>query len=208
MRTLLPTDGSGSIVSYDHHKYLYIRKEYLYMKKRIMSLTLTALMVLSLLSTPALAAEVSTSADNELAITAQMGVQPLADTVPSEYRNLSSESYTAKLIDLAATKASLTKYYFSTGTGEINMDFSLERSGTTTQTKRVLKVYLYEKTSTGSWTKTSKEATVTFYGTSVSTSKSFTGLDANKFYYLSFKNESASSTGSRCDISGSIVVSE
>lgn len=175
------------------------------MKKRIVSLTLTALMVLSLLSTTAFAAEVSTPANNELAT---MAVQPLADTAPTDYRNLSSESYTATLIDLAATKASLTKYYFSTGTGEINMDFSLERSGTTTQTKRVLKVYLYEKTATGSWTKTSKEASVTFYGTSISTSRSFTGLDANKFYYLSFKNESATYTGSRCDISGSIVVSE
>lgn len=178
------------------------------MKKRIMSLTLTALMVLSLLSTTAFAAEVSTPVDDELAATSQVEVQPRADTAPSDYRNLSNASYTATLIDLAATKASLTRYYFSTGTGEINMNFSLERSGTTTQTTRVLKVYLYEKTSTGSWTKTSKEVTVTFSGTSISTSRSFTGLDANKFYYLSFKNESASSTSSRCDISGSIVVSE
>lgn len=178
------------------------------MKKRIVSLTLVALMVISLLSTTAFAAEVSTSTDNETVTMTPMAVQPLADTAPSDYRNLSSESYTATLIDLAATKASLTKYYFSTGTKEINMDFSLERSGTTTQTKRVLKVYLYERTATGSWTKTSKEATVTFYGTSISTSRSFTGLDANKFYYLSFKNESASTTSSRCDISGSIVVSE
>lgn len=36
----------------------------------------------------------------------------------------------------------------------------------------------------------------------------FYNLDPNKFYYISFKNESATSSSSRMDISGTIVISE
>ncbi len=159
------------------------------------------------LAIPCLAASAE---GNNISITeaASQSVEPIAASVPTEYRNLSSQSYSAELVDLAATKSSLTLYYFTTGTGEINLSLDLLRSGTTEKTKRVLKVYLYERTSTGTWKDSGKSVSVTFYGTGLSTTKSFTSLDANKFYYLKFKNESSTKSGDRMDISGDILVTE
>lgn len=168
---------------------------------------LLALCLSFALMTPCLAASAE---DNNISITeaASQSVKPRAASVPTEYRNLSNKDYSAELIDLAATKSSLTLYYFTTGTGEINLSLDLLRSGTTEKMKRVLKVYLYERTSTGAWKDSGKSVSVTFYGTEFSTTRSFTGLDANKFYYLKFKNESSTKSGDRMDISGDILVTE
>lgn len=62
-----------------------------------------------------------------------------ASNVPNEFYNLGgSNKYTATLIDLAAERGSYTKYYFATGTGNIYLKCSLERSGTTTNKDRYL----------------------------------------------------------------------
>lgn len=177
------------------------------MKKygKLLALCLAVCLSLSLM-TPCFAAS---AVDAEVNAPQQASIiEPRADVVPTDYRNLSNADYTATLLDLAATKSSLTKYYFTTGTGEINLSFDLLRSGTTQQTKRVLKVYLYERPATGYWSQKGSPVSVTFYGTEYSTDRSFTGLDANKFYYLKFKNESSTSSGDRMDISGTILVTE
>lgn len=177
------------------------------MKKygRLSALLLAVCLSLSLM-TPCFAASavvVAANSTQESTI-----IEPRADVVPTEYRNLSNADYTAQLLDLAATKSSLTKYYFTTGTGEIKLSFDLERSGTTQETKRVLTVYLYERPSNGYWFTEKDPVSVTFYTTEHSATRSFTGLDPDHFYYLKFKNESSTSSGARMDISGTILVTE
>lgn len=150
---------------------------------------------------------ISPTYDTPITFTSQ-NIEPRAAVVPTQYMNLSYSSYTAKLVDLAATRASLTKYYFSTGTRQLNLDLELVRSGTTQNTHRVLAIYLYQKTATGNWEYTNRKVAMSFSGTTVTNDYTFYNLDPNKFYYISFKNESATSSSSRMDISGTIVISE
>lgn len=132
-----------------------------------------------------------------------------ASTVPTTHKNLGAGPYVGELVDLAPTKASLTRYYFTTGTGKINMEFDLERSGTTTSATRVLRVYLYEKTGeNASWRQKGGSTTVSFSGSGINTTRSFTGLNPDYFYYLKFANESNAEVDSRWDISGEIIISE
>lgn len=132
-----------------------------------------------------------------------------ASTAPSSFYNLGgNNNYTATLIDLAATRGSYTMYYFATGTGKIYLKCDLVRSGTTTNTNREMKVYLYEKATASSAGTLKSTATISFSSAEYTVRKSFTGLDSNKFYYLRFYNSSDTSASSSRDISGSILVDD
>ena len=114
--------------------------------KRFIATLLAIVMSLSVLGITAFAAE----AEDPVSETIVGGtIQTRASNAPEEYYNLSKTGnyYEATLIDLASQRGSYTKYYFSTGTGEIHMKLNLLRSGTTTDKNRDLIIYLYEKDS-------------------------------------------------------------
>ena len=135
-------------------------------------------------------------------------IMPLDHDRPSNYWNLSGGNYTGYLIDLAATKGSFTKYYFTTGTGKIYLRCNLERSGTTTNKERTLRIELYEKEAASSYGSLVDSRTVNFESSEVSVNRIFYGLDTNKFYFIRFVNESGTTSGSSLDISGTIIFSE
>lgn len=134
-------------------------------------------------------------------------IEPRAPVEPSDHKSL-VEPYTAELIDLAATKSSITIYYFSTQTSEIHLNFDLERSGTSTIKRRTLTAHLYEKVGQDYLGSEIDSVSVSFTGTSYSCSRKFQELDPDNFYYIKFTNDSDSSQSSRADISGTIVISQ
>ncbi len=175
--------------------------------KKYVSIILALVMVTGVFSTTAFAAEIEGPV-NEVIIGGESSETRASDT-PKQFYNLGGDNYyTATLIDLAAARGSYTKYYFATGTGRIYLKCDLERSGTTTDKKRELIIYLYEKataTSSGSLIAT---RTINFTSAEYTTRRLFTGLDCNKFYYIRFYNNSSTSPASSMDISGTILVDD
>lgn len=178
--------------------------------KRFIVLFLTLILSLSVFSVSASAAGIESPVHETIIGGSDFSEQARASIAPSEYYNLSATGnyYEAELIDLACQRGSYTKYYFSTGTGKIYMKLNLLRSGTTTDTNRYLIIYLYEKnnaTATGTLVDT---RTIHYTEAEVTKYSSFTGLDANKFYYIRFYNNSSSSPRDSMDISATIEVDD
>lgn len=132
-----------------------------------------------------------------------------SDKTPSSFYNLGGDNYyTGSLIDLAATRGSYTLYYFATGTGNIYVKMDLERSGTTTNKDRSLKIKLYEKSTALAAGTLVETKTVSFNTAEATRRVTFTGLDSNKFYYVYFYNASGSSSGSSLDISCTAIIDD
>lgn len=178
--------------------------------KHFVATLLALVMSFNMIGVTAFAAEIEGPV-SETIISGDSAVNQMrASDEPSEYYNLSKTGnyYTAELIDLASQRGSYTRYYFSTGTGKIYMKLNLLRSGTTTDKNRDLIIYLYEKdnaTANGTLVNTK---TVHFTDSEVTEYASFTGLDANKFYYIRFYNNSSNKPANSMDISGTIVVDD
>lgn len=182
------------------------------MMKKVVSFVLAVCLSMSL-AVPAFATS-DTSLTDSAVISAVDGktsfgdvAEPLAETVPTSHRSL-NRAYTAELIDLAATKSSLTRYYFSTQTSEINLEFDLERSGTSTIESRKLTVYLYEKKSGSSSWKRVDSFEVSWSEKSHTADGQFSDLKSDSFYYIKFTNDSSTTSKSRADISGTITITQ
>lgn len=178
--------------------------------KRFVATLLALVMSLSMISVTAFAAEIEGPVAETIIGGDSSVNQMRAADAPSEYYNLSKTGnyYTAELIDLASQRGSYTRYYFSTGTGKIYLKLNLLRSGTTTDKNRDLIIYLYKKDSATASGTLVDTRTVHFTDAEVTEYKSFTGLDANKFYYIRFYNNSSSKPANSMDISGTIEVDD
>lgn len=73
---------------------------------------------------------------------------------------------------------------------------------------RKLEVRLYEKATASSIGSIKKTETIEFDTSEVTERVSFTGLDVDKFYYISFFNVSSTNAGSRLDISGTALIDD
>lgn len=174
--------------------------------KKIVSLLFVFTLLLSM-ATTAFAAEMGSGSVSMPIIREEDSIQ--APRAPKDFKNLGgANSYTATLIDLAASMSSFTKYYFATGTGRIYLKCDLERSGTTTNKERQLTVNLYRKDKASSSGVFEKKTTINFSEAEITKRVLFTGLNCDKFYYIEFKNSSASNASSRRDISASILVDD
>ena len=178
--------------------------------KRFLVLTLALTLSLGVLCSPAFASEneartqgviIEAMYDNDVELR-------LAEP-PREYKNLGgSNNYTANIVDLAAARGTYTKYYFTTSTGKIYVKTDLVRSGTTATVDRKLEVRLYEKATASSIGSIKKTETIEFDTSEVTERVSFTGLDVDKFYYISFFNVSSTNAGSRLDMSGTALIDD
>lgn len=174
--------------------------------KKIVSLLFVFTLLLSM-ATTTFAAEMGSGSVSVPIIREEDSIQ--ASSAPKDFKNLGgANSYTATLIDLAASRSSFTKYYFATGTGKIYLKCDLERSGTTSNKDRQLTVKLYRKDKASSSGVLAQTKTINFSEAEVTKRISFTGLDCNKFYYIEFKNSSASYPSCSRDISASILVDD
>lgn len=178
--------------------------------KRFCALLLAASMCLSLFCSSAMAVETEGPACETIVGGYDISDQARASADPSAFYNLSGDNnyYTAELIDLAASKGSYTRYYFATGTEHIYVKCDLMRSGTTTNLDRELKIHLYEKASATAVGTLIVTRTVNFSEAEVTARKIFYGLDAHKFYYIRFVNNSSTSSSSSYDISGTILIDD
>lgn len=178
--------------------------------KRFIAMLLALVMSLSVFGVTASAAEIDGPVHETIIGGYDLSNQIRASAAPSEYYNLSATGnyYEAELIDLASQRGSYTRYYFSTGTGKIYMKLNLLRSGTTTDTNRYLIIYLYEKSSATATGTLVDTKTIHYTEAEVTKYSSFTGLDANKFYYIRFYNNSSSRPNDSMDISATIEVDD
>ena len=176
------------------------------MKKKLTALLLSVVMCMAV-CVPASAVGNTTLTSPSRITAPDPGIQPLAKEVPTTYRNLSSASCSATLEDLAASKSSNTKHFFSTSTNKITMDFDLERSGLSNPSTRELTVTLYKSENGTSWSKCSSMA-ITWSSATTSVTRSFKNLDNNMFYYMNFKNTTDTSASVNLNISGTILISE
>lgn len=115
--------------------------------KRHIAMLLVLVMSFSVFGVTASATEIEGPVYETIIGGDDLSSQVRAADAPSDYYNLSKAGnyYEAELIDLACQRGSYTRYYFSTGTGEIYMKLNLLRSGTTTNKNRYLIIYLFEK---------------------------------------------------------------
>ena len=175
--------------------------------KRFITFVLALALALSIMTTSYAVDEVE--AEELTAIDMQSDIETRAITEPTRYKNLSSGSYEARIIDLPPTRSTLTNYYFSTGTGTIKLTYNLTHSGTSESVTRVLKAYLFEREERDIFWTEVKGTTVSYKGQDgFTTTRSFTGLDPDQFYYIEFANESDASYTSKYDISGTVIISE
>lgn len=172
--------------------------------KKAIALILMFIIALSTCIPSASAADTPPVYDEVISTGDTPGGNMRAANPPYQYRNLSAQAYTAKLLDLAATKGSYTVYYFSTSTGAIHLSCYLERSGTTVQDGRILEARLYNY-DTGRYV-TSR--TFGFTGPTANYTSFFSGLDVNTHYYIYFYNASSTDVASEKAVSGTIVISE
>ena len=156
---------------------------------------------------PASAAETQDPVDQIIVGGDDMNDNMRASNPPTTYHNLSSKAYTATLEELAASKGSYTKCYFTTATKKINLDYSLLRSGTTKTLDRKLEIRLYEKYAGASSYHYLKSINVEF-NTDESDTKTFDKLGENNFYYIRFVNNSSDDPADNLDISGTIKIYE
>ena len=129
-----------------------------------------------------------------------------ASTPPTELYDLATnDPYIASIEDLAGGWGTLTGKYFHTSTGSIYLHYDLDNDNDGSS-QRVLKIQLYEQTTTG-WSK-KEEKQVTFSGTKTGRVQ-FSGLSTSKYYYIRFYNSTYRSNNAISkDINGSVEISE
>ena len=132
-----------------------------------------------------------------------------APSKPTRYKNLGGNNdYTAELVDLEATKTSFTDHYFGIGTDTLYLTLELEHSGTTTDKSRRLQIALYEMDDADDIPAMYKEAQTISFSGDITRTRSFSGLDPDKFYFFGFRNVSADSPNSGMDISAIITIDD
>lgn len=175
--------------------------------KKLLSICLACAMCFAMASVTVSAKE-TIEPDNSSVASEKTAIMPIDANFPTKYLNLAGSSYTATLIDLVANRGSYTLYYFTTSTGTISAKCNLERSGTTTNKNRTLRVSLYESSNGSTWTQSGTSKSVSFSGASVTSTVTFNSLNKSKFYCLYFFNASSTNPADSYDISGKIVVSQ
>lgn len=175
--------------------------------KKLISLALAIAISLSMFILPVSAAEYQGPVDQVIVGGDDMNDNTRAANPPTTHHNLSNKDYIAVLQDLAASKGSYTKCYYTTSTKQIELTCSLQRSGTTSTLTRELEIRLYERKKDETSFNYVNSQNVTF-STDVTRTVSFTNLDNDNFYYFRFVNNSSNNPADKLDISGSIVISK
>ncbi len=175
--------------------------------KKLFSLALAIVISLNMLGLPASAAETKGPVDQVIVGGDDMNDNMRASSPPTVHHNLSADSYTAVLDELAASKGSYTKCYYTTATKKINLDYELLRSGTTQTLERKLEIRLYEKYANATSYHYLKSKYVNFTTDTIGT-VTFDGLGVDNFYYIRFVNNSSDDPADNLDISGEIQIYE
>ena len=174
------------------------------MKKRIMAL-LMAIGIMASITVSASAASMEQQeihSDAETVVTQEDTPILRGPKPPTDFLNLDSNTYTARVKRLAATKGSYSIYNFSSSNGVIAFDGTVEASGTTNPDSRSFTIDLYEQ-GTGRWVDSIEFS----FSDSADFSDSFTGLSANKTYYFKITNDSNTSTWGSRDLDAELTVS-
>lgn len=134
-----------------------------------------------------------------------------AATFPSanSYYNLGAGNYyIATIPDLAPTKTTFTRYYFSTPTESMYLKLNFEHSGFSSDLHRMITVELWHVLTPGTEGTLHDSRTIAYSSTPDTWNLSFRGLEKNDFYYVRFKNISSTNVGDGKTISGKCTISD
>lgn len=128
--------------------------------------------------------------------------------VPTSYYNLSANSYTGTFLEMQIGEVGYTQRYFSTGTGELNLRFTIRSTGSTDSSTRYMKVALYKSSNGGSWTYQTTKSIRSLSTAEISTTVSFTNLELDAFYYIKVSNSTPGDQSLDYTITGVFVITE
>lgn len=116
--------------------------------------------------------------------------------------------YIASIPDLAPTKTTFTKFYFSTPTESMYLQLNLEHSGLSSDLHRMITVELWHVLTPGTEGTLHDSRNIAYSSTPDTWNLSFRGLEKNDFYYVRFKNISSKNVGDGRTISGTCTISD
>lgn len=155
---------------------------------RFVSAALCAVMCITFSSVSSFAAGVDEPISSADGVTYSM-ITPYALDEPTELGQL---PYSATIDNLSAQYFTRTKYYFTTSTGRLKLNYDLEAtrpSGSATKRTLQFRLYYRSKTSSSNTWSTYSNKSVSFYN-EVESEITFDGLSSNYYYYFDFYNTS------------------
>lgn len=126
----------------------------------------------------------------------------------SHYNLGEGNYYIATIMDLAPTKTTFTRYYFSTPTDSMYLELNFEHSGLSGDLHRMITVELWHVSTPGTEGTLHDSRNIAYSSTPDTWNLSFRNLDRNSFYYVRFKNISSKNVGDGRTISGRCTISD